>query len=279
MSERTTTSDGPMDGAAYLGEEIRYCRDQAGMSQQQLADATHYQRPYVTRVEKGTLLASAEFADACDRIFKTAGHIGRLRRKVSERGHPDWFIPYLKLEREAESICDYSNAFIMGMLQTPEYAEAVFRAAHPRETTETIKSRVDARMQRRAVMEKPSPPLLWVIIHESVLRTVVGGSDVMRTQLAHLVAEADSPHIVIQVYPFNAGAPASGLPFVMLEQPDGSAIRYSEIPRGGHVEDSPTAVAKAQARYDRLRAAGLSPDSSRTLIHEVMEELAHAQHA
>lgn len=279
MSERTTTSDGPMDGAAYLGEEIRYCRDQAGMSQQQLADATHYQRPYVTRVEKGTLLASAEFADACDRIFKTAGHIGRLRRKVSERGHPDWFIPYLKLEREAESICDYSNAFIMGMLQTPEYAEAVFRAAHPRETTETIKSRVDARMQRRAVMEKPSPPLLWVIIHESVLRTVVGGSDVMRTQLGHLVAEAESPHMVIQVLAFQAGTPAANLPFNLLTQADRSTVLYSETLHSGQVDDSTAAVMDAQARYDRLRAAAMSPTDSLTFVREAMKEYTHEQHA
>ena len=279
MSERTAASDGPMDGAAYLGEEIRFCREQAGMTQQQLADATHYQRPYVTRVEKGNLLASAEFADACDRIFKTAGHIGRLRKRVSERAHPDWFIPYVKLEREAESIRNYSNVFITGTLQTAEYAEAVFRAAHPHEGPEKIQAYVEARMQRHSAVFRDAPPRLWTIVHESALRTTVGGSSVMRTQLELLATCAASPHVTLQVLPFSASTPASNLPFVLLTQPDRSEMLYTEALHRGYVEDTPTAVEKARETYEWLRAVALPPQDSLSMVRRIREEYTDEQDA
>ncbi|MFD5114908.1 MULTISPECIES: Scr1 family TA system antitoxin-like transcriptional regulator [unclassified Streptomyces] len=273
MSEPTThESAEPQDGAAYFGQEVKYAREFAKMTQQQLADACHYKRPYVTRIEGGSLLASEQFAEACDRVFKTPGSFTRLRRRVSERGHPGWFIPYVKLEREATGVADYSNAFVMGMLQTSAYAEATFRATHPRETDEQIQARVAARLQRHEVMERSAPPLLWVIFHESVLHTVVGGKDVMIGQLNHLVAEAGTPHITVQVLPFKAGAPASSLPFILLTQADAAPVMYSEARGLGHVTDSATAVASAQATYERLRAAALSPDDSLAFISRITED-------
>ncbi|MEX2982043.1 Scr1 family TA system antitoxin-like transcriptional regulator [Streptomyces sp. C36] len=271
MTEPSRASE-PQDGPAYFGLEVRYAREHAGKTQKDLAEATLYQVPYVSKVENGKQLGSESFAAACDRFFRTSGYFSRLRDRICERGHPAWFVPYLKLEREAATICDYSNAFIMGILQTPEYAEAVFRAAHPRETAEDIKRRVEARLQRRQVMEAPNPPLLWVILHESILRTVVGSTDVMRGQLRHLLNAAESPHVVLQVLPFRAGAPTSHLPFIVLTQHDGQQVLYVESPQiGGQVHDSATDVAEARAAYDRLRASALSADDSLALIREVME--------
>ncbi|MDT3397101.1 helix-turn-helix transcriptional regulator [Streptomyces sp. B1866] len=264
--------DEPQDGAAYLGQEVKFAREHAGMTQQELADEAHYKRPYVTKVEGGSLMASEQFAAACDRVFNTPGYFARLRRRVSERGHPGWFIPYLKLEREATSICDYSNAFVMGMLQTPDYAEAVFRSTHPRETDKQIKARVEARLRRYEVMGREKPPLLWVILQEAVLRTVVGSHAVMVHQLESLAAEMVTPHVTVQVLPFEAGAPASSLPFILLTQDDGPSVVYSESRDQGHVTDSATAVASAQATYERLRAAALSPDRSLALIRQITEE-------
>ncbi|MFJ2649090.1 Scr1 family TA system antitoxin-like transcriptional regulator [Streptomyces sp. NPDC087420] len=262
----------PQDGAAFFGNEVRHAREFAGMTQEQLADATHYKRPYVSKVESGTLLASQQFADACDRVFKTPGSFGRLRRRVSEQGHPGWFIPYVKLEQDATTILDYSTTFIMGMLQTRGYASAVFRAMHPRATDEQIAGWADARLRRRDVMDREEPPLLWIILHEGVLRTQVGGKKVMIEQLDHLVAAAASPHIMIQVLPFSAGAPASHLPFNLLTQEDGTTVMYSETMGQGRVTDSATIVASAQAAYDRLRAAALSPDDSLDFIRRISEE-------
>ncbi|MDQ1016729.1 helix-turn-helix domain-containing protein [Streptomyces afghaniensis] len=269
--ERTQGPSEPQDGAAYFGAEVRYAREHAGLTQQQLADETHYQRPYVTKVETGRLLASEEFADACDHVFGTPGYFGRLRRRIIQQGHPGWFVPYLKLEALATQLLDYSNALVMGMLQTPEYATAVFKATRPRESAEEIKRRVELRIRRHDVLDGATPPLLWVILHESCLRTVVGNREVMRDQMARLLLEAESPHVTIQILPFKAGAPASSLPFTLIAQDDQPTVLYGETRGLGHVNDSATAVAEASITYDRLRAAALSPDDSASMIREVME--------
>ncbi|MFC4501778.1 MULTISPECIES: helix-turn-helix domain-containing protein [Streptomyces] len=264
-------SEEPQDGAAFLGREVRMCREAANMTQQALAKESGYTRPYVSRVESGSLLASEEFVESCDRVFGTSGYLVRLRQRLSEGGHPRWFVPYLKLEQTATQILDYSNALIMGMLQTPAYAAAVFKAVHPRETPDETKQRVELRIRRHDVMDRPNPPLLWVILHEACLRTAVGGAEVMEGQMSRLLVEAESPHVTIQVHPFSAGAPASSLPFTLIMQDEHPTVLYGETRGLGHVTDSASTVDEASITYDRLRASALSPADSASMIREVME--------
>jgi hypothetical protein len=214
-----------------------------------------------------------------DRVAGTPGVYARLRAKLSKQGHPEWFIPYVELEKTAATVEDYSNVFVMGVLQTEEYAEAVFRAAHPRETDAQIKHRVEVRLRRREILEREAPPLLWVILYESVLRAVVGSSAVMAGQLEHLLRMAASPHVSLQVLPFTAGAPASGLSFTLLTQADGTTVLYSETTGQGQVTDSATAVRDWTATYERLRASAESEARSLRLIHSIMEEHANEQYA
>jgi transcriptional regulator with XRE-family HTH domain len=272
VADDTEEVEEPGDGAAYFGREVMYARKHKGLSQQELADAARFERTYVTRVEGGSRFASLRFAEACDQVFGTPGSFVRLRHRVSERGYPGWFIPYMKLESEASVISDYSNSFVMGMLQTPEYAEAVFRAAHPRESDTQIRGRVEARMRRRELMERDKPPLLWLILPEWVLRQEVGSPAVMVGQLRHLLAATASPHITLQVLPFTSGAPASGLSFTLLSQDDGATVLYSETTGRGQVNDSSATVRAWSATYERLRAAAEPEVRSLRLIHSIMEE-------
>lgn len=269
-----TTGQAASSPAAYFGAEVRVLRATLGLSQELFAERLHYKQAQVSKVESGTVLASESFAAAMDRTAGTPGVYTRLRARLSERGHPDWFIPYVALERGATKIEDFSNALIMGMLQTSDYAEATFRATHPRESDEQIRARVAARLERGSVMDRESPPLLWVILHESTLRTVVGGRAVMRAQLDHLAVQAATPHITLQVLPFSAGASPSAVAFILLTQDDERAIVYSETADTGYMSDSVTAVASAEITYERLRAAALSSEVSLSLIQQIAEEYA-----
>ncbi|GHC41339.1 DUF5753 domain-containing protein [Streptomyces cinnamoneus] len=232
-----------------------------------------YGQQYVAKVEAGERLASPEFAKACDGVFGTPGTFARLRQRVAQRGYPEWFVPYVRLEERATVVLDYSTNLIMGMLQTADYAHAVFRAAHPRDDLEVTAERVERRLKRRHVMERESPPLLWVVLDESCLRRMVGSEEVMCEQLAHLLDAGQSPHVTLQVLPFGSRAPASHLDFNVMsfggEEPD---VLYVEDPVSGQVIDSPGTVADANATYDRLRADALSPKASLVLIRKVMEE-------
>ncbi|CDR06357.1 helix-turn-helix domain-containing protein [Streptomyces iranensis] len=264
----------PPSGAAFLGAEVRTWRMRAELSQRELGLKANYGQQYVAKVEAGERLASPEFAEACDRVFGTPGTFARLRKRASQHGYPDWFVPYVQLERQAVSILDYSATLIMGMLQTPEYAREIFRAVHPRASANEIDAKVERRLRRREVMEKDTPPLLWCILNEACLRHTVGGAGVMAAQLAHLLKAAESPHITIQVLPFAVGAPPAAESFTLLVFDEGPNVLYADTAIAGQLIDSPEAVGSATATYDRLRAAALHPDESLSMIRSVMEEYA-----
>ncbi|MFD9562503.1 helix-turn-helix transcriptional regulator [Streptomyces sp. NPDC059994] len=273
MSESADQSSGPSNAAEYFGEEARELRESLGYSQDEFSDVIHYGQPQISKVERGVVLASVAFAEALDKAAGTPGLYKRLRERLSRNGHPEWFVPYVDLERTASGITDYSCTFLMGLLQTPEYAAAVFRSAHPREDADTIKARVETRMLRHEVMRREEPPLLWVIVHESVLRTLVGGKAVMVAQLEHLAMLMESPHVTVQVLPFKAGAPASHLPFTLLSLDDKPKAVYTETPtQGGQVDDSTSVVNSACQMFDRLRMAALSDEESLDLVRKITEE-------
>ncbi|WP_371098356.1 helix-turn-helix domain-containing protein [Streptomyces sanglieri] len=273
MSEGADQAREPANGAVYFGEETKALREALLLSQEQFADKLHYRQAQVSKVENGAVLASEAFAEAMDRVARTPGVYARLRAKLSKQGHPEWFVPYITLEESASGITDYSCTFLMGLLQTPEYARAVIRAAFPRETTEQIERRVELRIRRQVVIERDEPPLLWVVIHEAVLRACVGGRAVMIGQLEHLIAQMTSPHVTVQVLPYKAGAAPSHLPFTLLSLNDTPHAVYAETPtHGGQVDDSPSVVATAVGMFDRLRMAALSEEESLTLIRKIMED-------
>jgi transcriptional regulator with XRE-family HTH domain len=264
----------PSTAAAIFGVEVRAWRVRAGLTQQKLGSATNYGRSYVAMVENGGRLGSEEFAASLDRLCGTPGRFERLRERAVRLGYPAWFVPYLKAEREATEIWDYSACLIMGLLQTEAYAGAVFRAANPLEDEETVGGRISRRLRRREVLEREAPPMVRVILQEVCLRRVVGSAEVMREQLAHLLERAASPRVVIQVIPYGAGAVATHLPFNVLALGEASGIVYAEAWQVGRVDDSAAAVAKATETYDRLRAAALAPCDSLALIRKFMEEYA-----
>ncbi|MDX2390211.1 helix-turn-helix transcriptional regulator [Streptomyces sp. DK15] len=274
MSESADqSSGGPSNAAEFFGNEARELREALGFSQDGWAEEIKYSQPQISKVESGSVLASAAYADALDKAAKTPGVYARLRARLSKRGHPEWFEPYIDLERSASGVTDYSCTFLMGLLQTDDYAASVMRAAFPRETEEQIRGRVDLRVQRQRVLERETPPLLWVIVHEAVLRASVGGAEVMRAQLEYLTTRMQSPHVTVQVLPFKAGAAPSHLPFTLLSLDDKPHAVYTETPtHGGQVDDAASVVAGAVAMFDRLRMAAMSEDESLDLIRKIIKE-------
>ncbi|MFD9715267.1 helix-turn-helix domain-containing protein [Streptomyces sp. NPDC059076] len=257
-----------------FGLEVREVRKGRKLTQTQLGKAVGYSTGYVSKAEAGTLMPSERFAQGCDLTFGTHGLFARLLRRVAEGDHPSWFVPYLQLEWEASRILDYSTTSIMGVLQTEDYARAIFTAGHPRAAAEIINGKVAARLRRHDILDREATPLLWVVLHESCLRTVVGGQSVMIGQLEHLIFRAGCPGVDIQVIPFSAGAAAAHTQaFTMLEFSGAPAVLYADdVPQGGRIYRSDDAVRMGTEIYDRLRAHALPPDESVAFIKVLTKE-------
>jgi hypothetical protein len=160
---------------------------------------------------------------------------------------------------------------VPGLLQTEDYARAILRAGRPRDGEAEIERLVAARMARQAILTREHPPLLWVVLNEAVLRRPVGGRAVMRAQIAHLAAAAQSRHTVIQVLPFAAGEHAEmGGARVIVSLPDEGDVVYVEGPGSGQIIGTPEEVAECALRFDLLRAVALSPDESVAMIAKMI---------
>ena len=93
---------------------------------------------------------------------------------------------------------------VLGLLQTEDYAQAVISAGKPRDTSAAIDRAVSARLERQVILQRENPPMLWHVLHEGVLRHVVGSPAIMREQLDKLAGLAREPGVVIQILPFTA---------------------------------------------------------------------------
>lgn len=176
---------------------------------------------------------------------------------------PDWFEEYVGLEEAASQIRAYEVQLVPGLLQTEDYARAVtlLQYSNPKE----VDRRVKLRMARQAMLSRPQPPSLWVVIDEAALRRPIGGSSVMRAQLQQVIEMSQRPHVTIQIMPFKAGGHAgAGGSFTVLRfaQDELSDIVYLEQLSSALYLDKPSAVDTYLVVMDRLRAEAYTPANS-----------------
>ncbi|MGW3205341.1 helix-turn-helix domain-containing protein [Streptomyces sp. NPDC001135] len=259
-------SASPLD---YYGFELRRFREGAGLTQRQLGDIINFTGSLVGQVETARKLPTLDFSERSDAALGTGGLLSRLHPLVMRSQLPAWFQQVAELEVRAAEICTFQMGMIHGLLQTPEYVRAVLGALDDSD----LDDRSAVRLARQRIFEKEEPPVFWVVLSEAALKQEIGGPEIMRGQLAHLLTFENNPRINIQVLPFSAGAHA-GLQgsFNVYRFASDPAIVYPEAYGSGHTTANPDTVKDCSLRYDHLRAAALSIKDSAGLIRRVMED-------
>ncbi len=203
-----------------------------------------------------------------------------IARKAKERG---WWESYgatlptetrtmIGIETEASLISTYEQALVPGLLQTPDYARAVIRAARPGDSQEIIQQRVEVRIARQALLNEQHGPQLWAVINEGVVRQIVGSPGIMKAQLESLTEERDRLNVVVQVLPFAAGEhPAMVGSFSLYSFPaEGeTGVAYIETMNGALILEQAHDLETYGDAFDRIRAMALSPRDSRDLIRSI----------
>ncbi|AOR34610.1 transcriptional regulator [Streptomyces fodineus] len=260
-------SASPLD---YYGFELRRFREAAGLTQKQLGDIINYTGSMVGQVETARKLPTLDFSQRADAALCTGGLLTRLHPLVMRSQLPAWFQQVAELEARATQMNTFHTHLIHGLLQTPAYARAVLGVLDQ----SNLDDRAAARLARQHVFEKQEPPAFWAILSEAALLQEIGGKEVMREQLAHLLRFEEDPLINVQILPFSAGAHA-GLQgsFDVYHFEYDPAIVYTEGYGGsGHPTANRATVKKCSLRYDHLQAAALSIRDSAELIRRVMED-------
>ncbi|MER7577266.1 helix-turn-helix transcriptional regulator [Streptomyces sp. NPDC126514] len=256
----------PLD---YYGFELRRYREAAGLTQRQLGEILNYTGSLVGQIETARKLPTLEFSQRADAALNTGGLLSRLVALVMRSQLPAWFQQVAELEVRAMEICTFQTHMVHGLLQTQEYVRAVLGVLD--ETN--LDDRTAVRLARQCIFDKEEPPVFWMILSEAALHQEVGGPQVMREQLAHLLSFESNPRINVQVLPFAAGAHA-GLTgsFNIYRFPSDPTIVYTEGYGSGHPTVSPDTVKDCSLRYDHLQAAALSLKDSAALIRRMMED-------
>lgn len=181
------------------------------------------------------------------------------------------------LEAQALSSVFCSSELLPGVLQTRAYAEAILRWSRENQPDE-VERLLELRMDRAAVLRRTARPPLryWCILGEAALRTNVGGVEVMREQIEHLIQlNTTKDNVVIQVLPFGAGAHAFLGMTVTLHRFPAPAPDMLLVEGYGRevVRDNPGEVARATQHLDLLKAAALGLEESTEFLRRVHGEL------
>jgi transcriptional regulator with XRE-family HTH domain len=267
-----------------LATELRKLREQSGLPLTDAAKRLGWQASRLSRIETRQsgipapdLRKLLDFYEVVDADYRK--YLAELARRVNERG---WWQKYagligseyadlIGLEEEVRAIRTYEQELVPGLLQTADYARAVIRAAWPASTAQQVDRWVEVRMERQEILARsdPQPPRLNVVLSEAVLRRPVGGREVMRGQLEHLMRPRDRANVTIQVLPFDAGVhPAMAGPFTMMTfpDPDDLGIVNLENATGALILEEPAEIRAYDEIWGTLLASALSADDSQAFL-------------
>jgi transcriptional regulator with XRE-family HTH domain len=269
--------------ARQLAAELRRLRDAARLTGEEAAGRLGWSPSKISRIETGqTPPGAADLRRMLD-LYEVSGtqrdQLELLARSADQRGwwdaYTDTLAPeytaLIALEAEAESVRWYAPMVVPGLLQTERYARDVISSGLLIAPPGEVERRVQVKMTRQRVLTRDNPLHMTVVIDEATILRTIGGPEVMREQLAHLIAMAERPNITLQVLPLTAGAhPATTGEFTILTFPDLIApdVVYLENMTSDLYVEREGDVYRYGLAFDRLRALALSPERSADLITE-----------
>jgi transcriptional regulator with XRE-family HTH domain len=267
-----------------LGLVLRQLRVAAGLTMEQVAEETESNRTTVSRIELGRIglkqKALRELLDLYgvhDEQVRT--ELLALARDGRVRG---WWAPfasvlseqyaaYIGFEAEASTLRVHEALVIHGLLQTEDYARALFRSVVPPLAPDAIEGKLKVRMARQSRLDSNNPLQYWAVLDESVLRRRVGSPETMHQQLTRLLEVSELPNVTIQIRSFASGISGGvGSSFTIIEFPAQTDrdIVYVESAMGDAFAEGEEVDRYAQ-RYAHLIATALGPERSCELIEQV----------
>ncbi|QYN37815.1 helix-turn-helix domain-containing protein [Pseudonocardia sp. DSM 110487] len=292
MTEGTTGSTVPR---RQLGRYLRDLRGQARLTVRAAAEALEWSEAKIWRIETGqTSMRSLDVEQMC-RIYDAPADLTEglmaLAKETKAKGWwlsyggdviPEGFDVYIGLEEAASRLLWYEAELVPGLLQTADYARTLIRADNPGVDDDEIERRVQLRIARQSLITRvTAAPELRVVLNESILRRPVGGTAVIRAQLARLVEVSDLPNVALKVLPFDIGMHAGIMsgPFVVLEFPVSGNGRASEPPTvyvdgftGSLFLDKAGEIARYRTAFADIWTAAVDEAASRDLILKTVEE-------
>lgn len=272
-----------------LGQRLRAMRTGADMTVAEAAEQVGISTSKLTKIELAQLSATR---DDVLKLLDTYGEAGPdqqalLLTMVRDGNRKEWwegrrtlhpkFGSYLGLESVATTLQAYETTLVHGLLQTPDYARAMLRAARPELLEHEIDQLVQFRLRRQEVLTRADPPplTLWSVMDEAVLRRRVGGRETMHAQLQRLITASELPNVTLLVMPNELGAhPGLDGPMSILQFETGTRpVVYVEGQAGNLYMEKDDDLRRCQQTMNHILAAAPGPDQSLALIRQIAKEM------
>jgi transcriptional regulator with XRE-family HTH domain len=269
-----------------LAVYFRRLREQRGRTSTQLGELLGVAQSQASRLDSGARGLRVEDVERlCDWYGLGQGERRRLLALAEDARRRAWWqqvdLPnsyrtLIGFEQAAESISEFCNVVIPGLLQTERYAAAAVEMGEVGVKSFMVKHAVEVRMRRQQILRRKRPPALAVVIDESVLARGPADEDIMREQLRHLLELSQRPHVVVQVIGFEAGLyPTASAQFILLDM--GSrlpAVYYTENQLDSWDSSDEADIGWTARSWQSLQARALDPARSVDRIERYLERLA-----
>ncbi|MDJ0385525.1 helix-turn-helix transcriptional regulator [Streptomyces sp. G-G2] len=258
---------------AALGRQLKVWREEAGLRAADLGTALGYGEDLVRKVEAGKRIPRPEYLDRADEALRAGGKIAAMKADMEQVRYPKKIRDLAKLEAKAVEIGAYGNHNIHGLLQTPDYASALFGMRRPAYSRDEMDQILAARMARHSVFRRTPGPTLSFVQEEVTLRRRIGGTMVLRRQLEHLLEVIQFANVEFQVMPTDVDEHAGmGGRIQVLKFEDGTAVGRSDGAFHGRPVSDPKQLRILELRYGIIRAQALTPRRSLAFIEELLGE-------
>ncbi|SER45407.1 Helix-turn-helix domain-containing protein [Lentzea xinjiangensis] len=252
-----------------LGDELRRLRDTCtGLSGTKLAEKLGWDPSKVSTIEHGKARASeidlVQYLSMCGKDidfiveFKRRYQYAFDEYRVQVSGN---LRTMAMAESTARTITSYDVLAVPGLLQSPEYADGIYRMTGL-VAEDRIPDLVRYRTERQTILQRHDRPTCLFFVHEHALQLQVGDGEVMEDQYARLLFNTHT----IRIVPKDAPIVASG--FVLWEFAKVRPLVFSETNLANVFVEDPGAIARTRLFFGRLDEVALSADQSRSMLAE-----------
>lgn len=270
-AELTQRKKKPSPAAKVFGAQSRMMRERLGWTMKDLEKRIPYGESMIAKVERGERVPKPPYVVSVDEALAAQGLLMEAAKLLWQDGPPEWTQEYRELQALALALHVYSTHILHGLLQTEDYARAVFRSVRPSLEEEEIEAAVQTRLATQQLLHRKPAPRLAFVLEEAVLRKMIGGTEVWKDQLRHLLKCADLHNLQLQVMPnsreVNAGIEG---PFVLLETREHQTIGYIEGQEGSYFLPDPGDVSVLSHRYGTIQSQALDPEASVDFIKRLL---------
>jgi transcriptional regulator with XRE-family HTH domain len=281
---RTSQSSSVEQARTALGARLRDLRRDAGLTGRVLAARCGWHPSKVSRIENAKTPPSAEdirvWATQCGATEQTTDLIASLRavegmfvewRRIEQSGLRQAQEGRLPLYERTKGFQSYSSWLVPGLIQTRAYTWAALTAIRQqRGLPDDVEEAITARMQRQRILNEADRRFAF-LIEESVLRSGIGGTEVMAGQLGHLITVSSLPNVSLGIVPMRPDRtrwPVEGFWIFDTEQVN------SELVSGYLTITQPREVELYAQTFVHLAAQAAYGPAARTLITSAIDDLA-----